>query len=190
MLWLLSMSRAKVAGHSLVADEIDGLCDAVFLDGEVSRGQTADEPALPVVDARLEQDTRDLRDLGDFERLEDDAVATLVPLAVFDLDGQLTTLERVLVGPLHRVRRPIVVGLEQRASRRRSGRAERGAWRALNLRDDTDGATHAAGASERRSNANGQIGITAEDAVAAAVAMRTPDVRAATQPKRDSSHTQ
>ena len=109
------MSKAKVAGTRSWLTRIDGLCHAVFPNGEAGRVQTAHEPALAVVDARLEQYARDLRDLGDFERLEDDAVATLAPIAVLDLDCQLSTLERVLVGPLHRIGRTIVVGLEQRA---------------------------------------------------------------------------
>ncbi len=52
---------------TLVADEIDCLRNAVFLDGEVGRGQATDEPAFAVVDACFQQNTRDFRDLGDLE---------------------------------------------------------------------------------------------------------------------------
>ena len=37
MLWLLSISSANVAAHSLVADEIDRLRDAILLDDEIRR---------------------------------------------------------------------------------------------------------------------------------------------------------
>ncbi len=144
--------------HALVADEIDRLRHAVFLDDEVGRAQAAHEPALAVVDPGLEQHARHLRDLGNLEGLEDDLVPALAAFAVVDLDRQLPPLERVLVGPLHRIRRPIVVGLEERAVDIEADGVERGAGGLLDLSDDANRAD-AAGAAERRGDANGQVGI-------------------------------
>ena len=108
---------------ALVAHQIDRLRDVILLDDEISRRQTADEVALLVVNPGLEQDACDLGDLGDLECLEHDLVAPLVAVAILDLDAQLTTLERIFVGPLHGVRRPIVIGLVQGAVDEEANRA-------------------------------------------------------------------
>src|SRR4029453_9166408 len=111
-----------------------------------------------VVDARFEQYAGDLRHLGDFEGLEHDGVFALGSEVVFDFYRQLPALEGILIGPLHRVRWSVIVGLVQRAVDEETNGAENGAWRALDLRDDADGAD-AAGAAERGSDGNLGISI-------------------------------
>ena len=107
MLWLLSMSSANVAGTRSWLTRSIACATPSSWTAKLRRLQAAHEPALPVVHAGLEQDARYFGDLGDLERLEDDFVAALVAVTVFDLDRQLAPLERVLVDPLDRVRRAI-----------------------------------------------------------------------------------
>ena len=138
-----------------MTDQIDRLRDAILLNSEVAWAQTAHESPLAIVDARLEQHARDLRDLGDLEGLEHDAVSALPSVAVLDLHCQLPPLERVFVGPLDSIRWTIVVSLEQRTIDVEADWREYRVRRPLNLGDDPN-CPHAPGAAQRRSDTDGQ----------------------------------
>ncbi len=147
MLWLLSMSSANVAATRSWLTRFDGLPNAVFLHREVVRAEAGDESSLLVIHAGFEQHAGHIRDLGDLEGLEDHRVPAFPTLLVVDLYRKLPAFERILIGPLHGIRRPIIVGLEKRAIDVEADRAQRRpGWR-LNLGHDAHRA-HASRASE------------------------------------------
>ena len=133
----------------LLPDDVELLRHVVLEDGELRRREALDEAPALVLDRRLEAARWSPPRLGDLERLEHHPVAAPVPEGSDDLDGDLASLERILVHPLGRIRRASVTVPRSCSSTKNRTCPGSVVLRVPHLRDDADCAGQA-GAAERR----------------------------------------
>ena len=138
--------KGECRADGFVGDEVQRLPDVVLEQGECASLDVLDEPALLVLDGGLQQDTRDFGRLGDLEWLEDHRVCRArVAERIDDFDGDLASLEGILVDPLDRIRR-LLDSAEQLPIDEEPHLSRSGRWCVLHLRDDPHGRRRAGSA--------------------------------------------
>ena len=130
--------------------EVDNLRHAVLQHTEGTLGQRLDEAAVSILDRGFNHDTGDVGFFDDLKRFQHDGVANLAAQSVGDGNGDLSSLEWILVGPLDGIGRTVLVGPEKLAVDEESNGSQRGVALRANLRDYADAAGDAAPAERRR----------------------------------------
>ena len=140
----------------LLASEIECLRDPVFADLKIGAGQGAHEFARFVLNRRVHENARDLRQFRDLECFQRDRIGGGVAEAVGGFNLDFIRIEGVDVVPIGCKRR-VRDRRKQRPVDPELHRLQRDARHGPDLSDDSDG-PRLAGASHRRCDAHGQRG--------------------------------
>jgi hypothetical protein len=138
----------------LFAGKINRLWNTVLTDLEVAAGKRSDESARLVLNRGIHEHASHFRDLGDFERLKQHAVARRIAETVSDGNCDFVRIERVGIVPRGRVGR-FGNGRQERTVDPELHRLQRRTGERVNLRHDADD-SGLAGPSQRRRDSNRQ----------------------------------
>ena len=138
----------------LFAGKINRLWNTVLTDLEVAARQRSDESARLVLNRGIHEHASHFRDLGDFERLQEHAVARGIAATVGDGNCDLVRIERVGIVPGGRAWR-FGNGRQRARVDPELHRAQRRTGKRVNLRHDADD-SGLARPSQRRRDSNRQ----------------------------------